>query len=146
MGSQSGRATVLDEFFELGLRRGVEAEGDFLAHDDDRAAQVAAVGGEPRDQLGAREAFGLGAPLGRDQLLGVADQLGQRLDLFGVELLFDEVAQLETALTTLAREKLSRLDAAGSARFPVEVDHAFFFSMNTPAPIRITAGMPAKMA
>jgi hypothetical protein len=139
---------VLDQFFEGGLSGGVEAEGDFVTDDDDRAAQVAAVGGEPGDQLGAGEAFGFGAALGSDQLPGIADQRGQRFDLLGVELLFDEVAEGEAFFTTLAREELPRLDAAGSAWFPVERDraHAFFFISTTPTPISTTAGRPAKMA
>src|SRR5687767_10162272 len=62
---------------QLFLRGGVEAEGDLLADHDDRAADAGAVGGQPGDQLVAGQAFGLGAPLGGDQLPGVADQHGE---------------------------------------------------------------------
>src|SRR5207248_2397870 len=107
--------------FELLLGIRGEAQRQLAVHLDDRSPHAAAVPGEPGDQLLAGEAFRLLAPLGRDELLRAAGLLRQRAELGGVERLLDQIALFDRLL--LAREKLPRLHAAGSAGLAVIADH-----------------------
>src|SRR5439155_17299070 len=111
-----------EQTFELLLRIRREAQRQFAIHLDDRAPHAAAVPGKPGDQLLAGETFRFLAPLGRDELLRTAGLFRQGAELCRGERLLDQVALFHRLL--LAREKLPRLHAAGSAGLAVVADHA----------------------